>query len=34
MGYAAKRDRWSGYNPDQYKSEVMETWRTIEEVKA
>ena len=33
MGYAAKRDRWNGYNPDQYKTEVEQTWRTIEDAK-
>jgi len=33
MGYAAKRDRWNGYNPNQYKTEVEESWRTIEDAK-
>lgn len=33
LGYAAKRDRWNGYNPDQYKQEVVETWRTVEDAK-
>lgn len=33
MGYAAKRDRWNGYNPDQYKAEIIETWKTVEDAK-
>lgn len=33
MGYAAKRDRWNGYNPDQYKQDVIEQWTQIDEAK-
>ena len=29
LGYAAKRDRWNGYNPDHYKNEVIDKYRTV-----
>ena len=33
MGYAAKRDRWNGYDPDQYKQDVIQHWSMVDEVK-
>jgi len=29
QGYAAKRDRWNGYNPDHYKNEVIDKYHTV-----
>lgn len=33
QGYAAKRDRWNGYDPNQYKSDVIEQWNKIDDAK-
>ncbi len=33
LGYAAKRDRWNGYDPAHYKQDVIDQWTTIDEAK-
>ena len=33
QGYAAKRDRWNGYDPNQYKTDVIESWNKIDDAK-
>jgi len=32
LNYEGKRDRWNGYNPDQYK-QVIDEWNILEQVR-